>query len=473
MKQPLMLLAAAFCLGIFLSHWVKMPVYLPYILAGLTIALSIIFFKRKSIFTISLCLLACLTGTILLINSLHLAPHHITKFIPYSEENYCVLKGFVTNEPDYKNYLASFIFRAQEIQIKDKNYACCGKIIVYIKIKPWFNYGDELILRGKIRDPFNEDKRKKQSYRDYLRNNDIWYTMFISGPSDIISLNKNNGFYFKRLAINLKNKIQNIVYRYNSPLAAGILNAMILGEKSGIPYSITQSMMRSGTLHILVVSGFNVGIVTLIIISALKLLRAPRKIRFFITIPMLIFYCLITGSSNPVVRATIMAIIIMVGLLINRETDIYSSLSLAAISILAINPKQLFDVGFQLSFLSVFSIVSLYPKIKNLLRLESLKTKPLRYLSEGFAVSLSAWIGTILPVAYYFKAFSPITPIANLFIVPLASLITLTGFSLVSTCLFSPFLASAFSHTNELLVALLLNLNTLLLRLPAASISWT
>ncbi len=472
MKHPLAVLTLAFCLGIFAAHKITIPFYLLFASGALSLIFGGIFLKRRLIFVISLCSLAFILGVILLKNSRDLPNCHITNFISYGADEPYIIKGLIENEPNPKNNATSFIFQAREIQLRDKNYNCCGKIIAHLKSKKEFNYGDELILRGKIYKPFNKNKSQRQSYRDYLRNNDIWFILAIENPADIINLHQNNGFILKSFAIRLKKESEDIIHKYNGPLAASILAAMVLGEKRNIPYFVTRSMMKSGTLHILVVSGFNVGIVSFVIILLLKLLRIPRRIRFYIAMPLIILYCLITGASNPVIRATIMAIIFMLGFLIKRESDIYNSLSLAAVAILAIKPKQLFDVGFQLSFLSVLSIVYLYPKITSLLRLNLIKIRPLRYFSQGLIVSLSAWAGTALPIAYYFKIFSPITVIANLLIVPLASLITLTGFSLLFIHFLFPPVASAFSYANEALVATLLNLNALLLKLPFASISW-
>lgn len=86
-------------------------------------------------------------------------------------------------------------------------------------------------------------------------------------------------------------------------------------------------------------------------------------------------------------------------------------------------------------------------------------------------VSFSAWLGTMGLVAYYFKIFSPVTVLANIFIVPLASLITLCGFSLVIMDLILPVASIYFAYGSELIVALLLNINSLLIKLPGAHFS--
>ncbi len=218
-------------------------------------------------------------------------------------------------------------------------------------------------------------------------------------------------------------------------------------------------------------SGFNVGIVAFIIFLFLKLLRLPKGLRLCVTIVLLVLYCLMTGSSTPVVRATIMAMAFILAYWFKREPDIYNSCALAVLFILLINPRQLFDIGFQLSFASVISIVCLYPKLNSLLHIESLKVRYLRFLIDGCLVSFSAWLGTMGFIAYYFKIFSPITVLANIFIVPLAALITLSGFSLIMIGLILPPIAPLFASACELTVMLLININSFLIKIPYACLS--
>jgi competence protein ComEC len=292
--------------------------------------------------------------------------------------------------------------------------------------------------------------------------------MRLKSEADIVRLNRNKGLKVRELALWMKAKIEGIIFRYVSGGAAGILNAMILGDKKNIPKFILDSMVKSGTIHILVVSGFNVGIVAFVIILILKLLRIPKTMRIILAMLLLILYCLTTGASSPVVRATVMAGLFIFSYLFKRQPDIYNSLSLAAMFILGLNPQQLFDIGFQLSFASVIAIVWLYPKIKKILGLKHLKTKFLRFALEGILVSFSAWLGTMGFVAYYFRIFSPVTVLANLVIVPLASLITLCGFSLGIAGLVFPAIAPAIGYSSEFLVLILVRLNSLFLRLPGA-----
>ena len=159
----------------------------------------------------------------------------------------------------------------------------------------------------------------------------------------------------------------------------------------------------------------------------------------------------------------------MFAYLLKREADIYNSLALSGMFILAIAPQQLFDIGFQLSFASVISIAYIYPKIKASLKVDSLKIKFVKAIIEGCLVSFSAWLGTLVFIAYYFRIVSPITVIANLFIVPLATLITLCGFSLISASLIFPVLIPAFSSTCQFVTFLMLSINSGLIKLPGSS----
>jgi competence protein ComEC len=260
--------------------------------------------------------------------------------------------------------------------------------------------------------------------------------------------------------------------RYTSKLTASVLGAMVLGSKNGLPPAVYSSMMRTGTVHILVVSGFNVGLVAFAATLLLKGLRVPRIPRIFASLVVLLFYCFLTGATTPVVRATVMGITFIGAYLFRREPDIWNSLSLAALFILAVNPNQLSNIGFQLSFASVAAIAFFYPRLARLSGVAGCKRKIWKIPAEGLLVSLAAWLGTAPLIAWHFRAFSPVTVLANLFIVPIATLITLCGFILLIPGPFLPGCARLFAGVSELLVLLLVWLNQLFLKLPFAYISF-
>jgi len=253
-----------------------------------------------------------------------------------------------------------------------------------------------------------------------------------------------------------------------SPFSAGILNAIILGERQNLSAHTRDVLVYSGTVHIIAISGLHLGIVAFMILLLLKIMKIPRKPRYTLTILLLIFYCLLTGANTPVLRSTVMATILLLSYFLEREVNIYNSLSLAALIILTVNPWQLFEVSFQLSFLSVISIVWLSPKIKSLFPEKLNKISWIRFLTSVFSVSFAAWLGLLPLIAYYFRILSPITILANMIIVPYMTIIVASGFSLALIGILVPYLACIFAASNELFILILFKINSSLIAIPGA-----
>ncbi len=449
-----------FCAGIIFAHFFRVAFWPIYCL-GLTLLVACAISINKGLtFKILLSCLIFILGIVLLTNTYLLPKTHISKFVSYKNDTIFMVKGFINSQPQPREGGISFFFAAQEVEFNHLHYQCSGEILILAKEAQGLAYGEALILRGTMHKPFK------------LFGDGISAIMHANIPGCLIRLNRNCGNPVFRVAYSLKGRIEAVIYQRLSKLAAGIADAMILGEARGIPVAVYDAMAKSGTVHILVVSGFNVGIVAFIITLLLKVLRIPRKFRYLLAIPCLVIYCLATGAQAPVVRATIMAIFFLTGFLLKREPEIGNSFSLAALFILLAGPRELFSISFQLSFVSVAAIVFLYPELKAFFKAECIKSQFLRFIAEGALVSLSAWLATFGFIAYYFRFFSPVTVLANIFIVPLATLITLSGFSLVVITIIFPIWAGFFVSAIELLVAVLLSVNNLLICLPFAYLYW-
>lgn len=469
MKRPLVSLAILYALGIFSSRKITGSLPSLYVISVVLLILCLVSIKKQRLFNIFLSLFVFLLGAAALKNSQILSQSHISKFVR-SKDNLYIIKGWIVNQPFSDSHKTSFVLRTEAIKSGDHGYPCEGNILVQLRGRRELFYGEELILRGPLYRPFGGFSASGRTYRDYLYHQDIRLIMKVKTEADLIRLHKTRGFMLKRLAFWLKARMEKILFRNTSSLTQGILGAVILGEKRRVPRFVHHAMMKSGTLHILVVSGQNVGIVGFMILSILKLLGLARKSRFTIAILSLVIYCLMTGASTPVVRSTIMAIILLLGSILKREPDIRQSLALAFLFILLFNPRQLFDVGFQLSFACVTSLIYLYPKMRMFLRIQRIRFFYFRFLLDGVLVSLSCWLATIGLIAYYFRMFSPVTVLANLVIVPLAALMTLCGFSLIGIGSMCSALAPSFANTCDFLVLAMVRLNAFLVNLPMASL---
>lgn len=463
MERPLVSFTLAFCLGIFFASLIKAPFLPTFILTCLFLIFAYRLTKNEIIFNAVLLILVFLLGLLDLKSAFIMPADDISNYFFKSASPYAI-KGIIENEPQYINNRAAFLFKTKEIHFERLARSSSGNITVYVKSKSRFFYGEELLLYGNLYPSFNKERRGLRNSSFYQHHQGRLFVMNVKNDSGIVKFKVNKGFPLKRFAIWFKGKIEKAIFKHTSTVTAGILNAMILGEKRSAPWFVSAGMMKTGTVHILVVSGFNVGIVVFIVIILLKLFRLPRRMRFYMMIPCLVIYCFMTGSSTPVVRATVMTLVFIIAHIIRREPDIANSLCIAALFILAFNPLQLLDIGFQLSFASVISIIYLYPWIKAILRVGSLKNRFLKLLLDSCLVSFAAWIGTLGFIAYYFKIFSPVTVLANIIIVPLAALITLCGFSMLAILPLAQFLAPCC----EVAVLLLLKANALMLKLPAA-----
>jgi len=469
MKSPLAVAVIFYCLGIILASLMKFSFW-----AVMGVGIAIFFVttrlrRNNFIFWILILFLALLAGALNLKNSRILPRQHINNFIYYKDNSLYSLSGFIDSEPELKDSGIQFVLRVQQMQKDKLKWPTCGKVLIKLDIVRKLSYGDNLMLIGNLTRPpsFNSGAKK---YKDYLARQDIYLIMRINDPRQIILQPGNSGSKLISASLWLRAKMESIISRHLTDLPASILCAMVLGQKRDIPWLVNNSMVRSGTVHILVVSGFNVGIVAFIINLLFKIIRFRRKVRILLVIICLLIYCLITGSSNPVVRATVMGVIFLSAYLFKRSPDIYSSLAIAALLILIINPGQLFDIGFQLSFASVIAIVYLYPNLETLIHLKDYQNKIWKFIFQGCLVSFSAWLGTLGIIAFNFGIIAPVTVLANILIVPLATIITLCGFTLLLSGLIYPYLAYLISVPASMLINLLLNINSAVIKIPFAYI---
>lgn len=211
------------------------------------------------------------------------------------------------------------------------------------------------------------------------------------------------------------------------------MQAIILGDRTQIPKHIQQIFVQTGTAHILAISGLHVGIVAFLVFLTVRLLPIGRKAWYLLTILFLLFYATLTGARPSVIRSTIMAVVFIGGFLFERDVEPINSLSLAALIILLVNPLHLYDIGFQLSFISVLSILCFFNLFLScfLKHGEKPQHKAVEFMLQSFCVSLSAWIGVAGLIAYYFHILTPVAVLANLVVIPMISVLVALGLALL------------------------------------------
>ena len=296
--------------------------------------------------------------------------------------------------------------------------------------------GDQIILKNVELDEIASSRNPGQfNYRAYSKAKGIIGVINLTSKSEIRLLHNSEKFSPNRFLHSFREKIISRINDLLPPNNAKFLSAIILGKKEGISPDIKLDFQNSGVAHILAISGLHVGFVVYALFVCLSFLPVSFRWHNILTIVLLIFYMLLTGANPPVVRATLMVSIYLIGKNLEKKPDIYNSIFSAVFLILLFQPQQIFWTGFQFSFIAVLSIVFFYrqflpleTRIVNVIQHNRLK-KWFRYLIvTPFFVSLSAQLGTLPLIAIYFHKVPLISFILNIIVIPIVGIIVPVGF---------------------------------------------
>lgn len=289
---------------------------------------------------------------------------------------------------------------------------------------------EQLFLKPLFKELISPLNPHQFSYKDYLVKQGIFNQIFVDNQQ-FRHIGKRS-FSLVGLSATFRNSIQQSLRKYNfSNDEFAVINALLLGQRQEISKELLQDYSRAGAIHILAVSGLHVGIILLLLSYLFKPLEKLNRgvyIKTFCIVILLWMFAFIAGLSASVVRAVTMFTFVAIGQLFKRKNNVEYSLVTSMFVLLLIKPMFLFDVGFQLSYLAVFGIVWVQPK---LYKLWKPKLKIVDKLWQLFTVSLSAQAG-ILPISlYYFHQFPSLFVLSNLVIIPFLGGILLGGIIII------------------------------------------
>lgn len=342
--------------------------------------------------------------------------------------------------------------------------------------------GDELLVSSRISPPVNGKNFDEFDYARYLMHKEISgtgyvasgkWTLLSSGPTSLYENISSIGLISSiRLTANsYREKVLSLYRRLGfcgDQLA--VLSALTVGDKTELSESIRESYSIAGASHVLALSGLHIGLLyALLLFLLLPLAKtgiAGRILRPILIILLLWAFAFFTGFSPSVVRSVCMFSILALGVLFSRRSLTLNTLAATAWVMLFYNPVWLFDVGFQLSFLAVASILLFQ---KPIYRLFPVKSRVGKYVWGIMSVSVAAQLGTAPLVMFYFSRFSTHFLLTNLVVIPLVTIIL---YSAVLLLLLTP-LSSIQSFIADAVKALLDGLNIFVRwieQLPYASI---
>ncbi len=252
----------------------------------------------------------------------------------------------------------------------------------------------------------------------------------------------------------------------------GVVSAMLLGDKKGIPDDLRSAYANAGASHILAVSGLHVGIIYLLILASFGWMRHRRILRlpfYILSLAGIWSFAAITAFTPSVTRAGIMITIIILGQATGSKPVTLNSLAAAAFIMLLFDPDLVFDVGFQLSFGAVFGIALFYSRIYGLLQFRHFLAD---YGWKIASISLAAQIPIAPLIIYYFHQLPLLSPVTGIIVIPAASLIIFLTIGFLFLGIIAPSFAFAaggivLAHTVKMLNTLILLIESL----PFSSIS--
>ena len=501
MKSPLFPVTLAYCIGILAGIWVQTP--LPYLLATsaaclLALWLAHVFCRPVLAFLLSL---VCFGSLGLLCPAMHqasYAPQHLrmlmrTGKLDLSEP--CRITGICTKGSIPKGIGEQIELAVQRVENRFSTYTTQGNVrlaLYYQKgeapQEPLLRPGDQIEVLANLRLPKNFNNPGQFDYVAYLERQDVALVGTIKNELLITRLAAGQGSWFSRQIRRLRVALlSQLDVAFGKGETAGIMKALLLGDRSALDGRIEETFRITGIYHVLVVSGQHVAVIAAFLYALFRLTRIPSSLAAVLTgFGLLLFSALVEGQPS-VVRATAMAGTFLLAVLFDRDRNLLNSLSLSAWTLLLLDPFWLFDPGFELSFLAVLAIALVAlpwlrqvaePWRAGLLRIQDtdwdsrcrphvadlriwlrLKLEALhawaqwdRWQLSGQLVLLTARVvlavGELLVVSFaiqlvfvvlmaiFFHRVSLIAPLLNLLAVPIVGVLVPLGFLLLSLGLF-------------------------------------
>ena len=306
--------------------------------------------------------------------------------------------GTIVSEEKNEEYKKTYIVNVEKIN-ENSSYKNT-KILLNVKSSNSnIKYGNKIKINGNLEDASIAKNEGNFNYKEYLKTKGI-YKIITAKISDIKIIKEDNVNFIFKIVNDIKNKIKENSKKILPEEEANFLIGILVGDKQELDKDIQENFKNSSLSHILAISGMHVSYLIDIICFILLKFKISKNKSKIITILFLLFFTLLTGASPSVERASIMSIYMIIGNLIHKKVNVINSISISALIILIINPYNLLDIGFQLSFGGTIGIVVLFPILKKYINIKNIKENSFFSIIFRIAVplaSLPAKFGSLWP----------------------------------------------------------------------------
>lgn len=416
--------------GILIQHLTHLPFLFAAVLTGIGIIGSIVI-SRLSLFerwsyswlkTVFIGIALCAMGMVLYcINNVRFSKNWFGKNYTGKE----ILLVALSEKPVEKDNSYKATAVVQKIISNNKTRKTTGKIIIYFKQEEsvlLLQPGYKIAFKKPISEIKNSGNPGNFDYKQYALFNKITHTVYLTEQQYVL-IAKDQPVLVKRILLTIRTYVLNTIKKYISgKKEQGLAEALLIGYKDDLDRELLQSYTNTGVVHVIAVSGMHLALIFWILNILLKPLLHKKKLAWLhplTIISILWLFSLLAGGEASIVRAAVMFTFILLGNLFNKKAAVYNTLSASAFVLLCYNPYWLWDVGFQLSYAAVLSIVIFYKPIYNLF---FFKNELLNQIWKLLAVSTAAQILTTPISLYHFHQFPVYFLITNLLVVPVSSL---------------------------------------------------
>jgi len=454
-----------------LSQWPSWVFLLFALVSGLT---GLLLLNRNSQVSAMICLGGALGGVVAVhfaLTSYDLGNRHLAKQI--DEDRVCHIFGRVSDWPELKANLTEVAVTVDSLG-EEINRPVEGTVLLKITdTSTALQIGDRVEFHGRIY-PLRVEDRSSGSfdYGRYLRMKGISGIVYLPTLLDV-RIDRRYQYGFFALTDRLRAWITDCFKRNLPPDQAALASGFLIGETRDIPVHVYQQFRQSGTLHLLAVSGSNVALVLLVCVFLVRPFGLTRRRRGAVLLGLLLLFAVISYGQPSVIRASVMAGLVIVAGMLERRYDLNNIIALSAVIILLFDPGELFDVGFQLSYATAWGLIFIVPRLTVLFEKRQ-NTRWYRWVVFPVIISLIAQIVSTPLILLYFKQAPLLSVPANLVIVPLTGIAVVGVMAVAIADLIWPVLGLFVGSVVSLVLELLLRLVALFgapdlpsLRIPA------
>jgi len=440
-KYPAVAALMAVIAGILFADFTTVSAGLFLSIALVTIIVTIsLYFKSRPVATAIFALL-CLG----LISSYSFAfklrtfpPGHVVHFV--DDDNVYTIYGTIDDWPVVRDQRTDLVLTLDSIGYKDKRVEGRGRLVLRLGLETTrFQYGDRIYYDARLYSIKGGKNPSGFDYRRYLNLKGIFGVSYLPHFFNI-QIDPVEQSNFRGIVRDVRDYITDVFYYSLDSNSAALASGFLIGETRDIPESIYNLFRDTGTLHLLAVSGSNVGLVVIIFVFLLRASPVKRGARLIILLLIIVLFSFLSYNQPSVVRASVMASLVLIGKYFQRRIELNNIIAATALIILLFDPAQLFDVGFQLSFITAWSLIFFVPRITAFVHPERYHPV-LKYALFLLIASAVAQIVSLPLSAYYFQRMPMVSFVSNILIVPLVSAIVIGEVLILLVSLILPILA--------------------------------